>query len=97
MSFNQSPIGRDFEFKNLVIGEFEIVGEDYQPKENLVVLAAVPRGTKFRVLHICSDHTKDKKFPYKVLVRIDTAELKDRIVDATPLFRSFESITAPNV
>lgn len=89
MSFNQNPIGKDFEFKNLVIGEFEVVSDDYQPKENLVVLTTIPKGTKFRVLHICSDQTEGNKFPHKVFVQIDTSELKDQIMDATSLFKSF--------
>lgn len=89
MSFNQSPIGKDFEFRNPVIGEFEVVnGDDYLPKDNLVILTTIPPGTKFRVVHVCSELTKGSAIPYKVFVQIDTPELKDRIVDASSLFKN---------
>lgn len=88
MGFNQSPIGKDFEFKNPVIGEFEVVDNDYHLKDNLVILTAIPQGTKFRVVRVCSEHTKGSAIPYKVFVQIDTPELKDRIVDASSLFKT---------
>lgn len=88
MGFNQSSIGKDFEFKNPVIGEFEVVDNDYHPKDNLVILTTISPGTKFRVVHVCSEHTKDSTIPYKVFVQIDTPELKDRIVDASSLFKN---------
>jgi len=86
MGFNQSSIGKDIVFKNPVIGEFEVVGNDFQPKENRIILTAIPQGTKFRVVHVCSKHTKGSETPYKVFAQIDTPELKDRIVDASSLF-----------
>lgn len=92
MGFNQSPIGKDFEFKNPVIGEFEVVENDYHLKDNLVILTAIPPGTKFRVVHAYSEHTKSSEIPYKVFVQIDIPELKDRIVDASAIFKKYESL-----
>jgi hypothetical protein len=97
LSVQKNTSGKVFTFKNPIIGEFEIVSSDNYQAQDLVVLTTVPKGTKFRVVHTFPAHGQDSDFPYKVFIRIDIPELKNRVIDASALFKNYGSLIAVNL